>query len=169
MFNVTKRVGYEPYPIYGSAWWIPSMLLWDTPVFSCTLDARPTSFHPLYLLPCPLNYNLLGFQQRLSYRPYITTLQVLSNLHNTEALRLLEGVQPILQPGEMLVSYTATLLRFCFVAFIYPWDIVWHLPNLSATPSLTHLPCWPHHHLGMNVNNPILHDKTLPTYNLQGI
>ena len=28
------------------------------------------------------------------------------NLHDTEALRLLEGVQPILQPAEMPVSYT---------------------------------------------------------------
>ena len=46
-----------------------------------------------------------------------------------------------LQPAKMLFDYTATLLRFCLVAFSYPWDIVWHLPNLSAASSPTHLPC----------------------------
>ena len=49
-----------------------------------------------------------------------------------------------LQPAKMLFDYTATLLSFCSVAFSYLWDIVWHLPNLLATPSPTHLPCWTH-------------------------
>ena len=40
------------------------------------------------------------------------SIEFLLNLHDTESLRLLEGVQPILQPAEMLVSYTATLLSF---------------------------------------------------------
>ena len=84
----------------------------------------------------------------------------ISNLHNTEALRLLESVQPILQPAEMLVSYTATLLNFCSVAFSYPWDNVWHLPNLSAAPSPTHLLCWLHHSSPMY--HPVVHTITHP-------
>ena len=45
---------------------------------------------------------------------YVETISIefLLNLHDTEAPRLLEGVQPILQPAEMLVSYTATFPSF---------------------------------------------------------
>ena len=52
--------------------------------------------------------------------------------------------QLYLQPAKILVYYTATFLKFCLVAFSYLWDIVWHLPNLSAAPSPTHLPCQLH-------------------------
>ena len=45
------------------------------------------------------------------------SIEFLLNLHGTEALRLLEGVQPILQPAKMLASYTATLLSFFSAAF----------------------------------------------------
>ena len=47
----------------------------------------------------------------------------LSNLHKIEALRLLEGVQPILQPAEMSVSYTATLLSFSWL-YLQPAKIL---------------------------------------------
>ena len=45
---------------------------------------------------------------------YLGTISILflSNLYNTESLRLLESVQLILQPAEMLASYTATLSSF---------------------------------------------------------
>ena len=47
------------------------------------------------------------------------SIEFLLNLHGIEALRLLEGIQPILQPAEMLVSYTATLLSF-FQVYLQP-------------------------------------------------
>ena len=40
MSNVTRKVGSDPYPIYYSAWWIPSMLLQGAPAFTYILDAH---------------------------------------------------------------------------------------------------------------------------------